>query len=279
MESGPLWQVPVTVRVSDLLRRNERVRGLWLAGSLAHGDADRLSDIDFVVAVDDHDLVEPATMLETALAREFEIVLLRHRGFERFRLLNLVTVEWERLDFSLYPAAAIAESPLRGLRPLFDKDEIGDHVEESSVPAIPPTADQVDHTLTEFARVLGLLPVVMNRGDLVGAIAGSGLLREHLVALFRYELVDKPARGALNETAQLTSEGAKVLVGLPPLAANRTSILGFSWACLAAFLETGPRVADRYGVEWPGRLVDALHAQLAREFGDEFGVHRDSVAG
>jgi predicted nucleotidyltransferase len=271
VESGVLWQDAVIGRVSALLRRIEWVRGLWLAGSLARGDADRLSDIDFVVAVDDQDLANAATMLENALAREFEIVLLRNRGFERFRLLNLVTAAWERLDLSLYPAGAIVESPLRGLRRVFDKDEIGAALlEEPALPAPPPTAEQVDYTLTEFARVLGLLPVVLHRNDLVGAIAGSGLLRELLVALLRYEQVGKPARGALNETAQLTSEAAKVLGGLPPLAADRASILQFNLACLAAFLDYGPRVADRYGVEWPARLVEALDARLNREFGDEF---------
>lgn len=275
MDSGALWQDAVIGRVSDLLRLSERVRGLWLAGSLARGDADRMSDIDFVVAVEDQELADAATMLEGALAREFEIVLLRNRGFDRFLLLNLVTAAWDRLDFSLYPVAAIADSPLRGLRRVFDKDEIGAMLEEPALSAPSPTAEQVDYTLTEFARVLGLLPVVLPREDLVGAIAGSGLLRELLVALFRYEQVGQPARGALNETTQLTSEAANVLCRLPPLAANRASILEFNWACRAAFLEHGPRVADRYGVEWPARLIEALDARLAREFGDEFVVgHR-----
>lgn len=88
--------------------------------------------------------------------------------------------------------------------------------------------------------------------------------------LLQYELVGKPARGALNLTAQLTSEGVDALVRLPALAADRASILEFHRACFAAFLEHGRRVADRYQTRWPTRLIDALHARLAREFGADF---------
>lgn len=270
METPTLWHSSVSRRVSELLATNDRVRGLWLSGSLARGDADRWSDVDFVVAVDDQPVGETAAELEVSLTREFDIVLLRSRGDDTFQLLNLVTFQWERLDFSLYAPVAIAESKLGGLHRLFDKDAIGGQLEGSPSPVRPASVEQVDFTLTEFARVLGLLPVVLARDDLVGAVSGACLLREHLAALLQYELMGQPARGALNLTIQLTNEGADALLRLPALAADRASILEFHWACLAAFLEHGPRVADRQHVRWPARLIDALRTRLTREFGAEF---------
>ena len=112
MSGTATWQAALTERVSELLREDDRVRGLWLSGSLARGDADRMSDLDFVVAVDDHPLAETANELETMLRREFDVVLLRNSGDDAFRLLNLVTFQWERMDFSLLPPSAVVASGL-----------------------------------------------------------------------------------------------------------------------------------------------------------------------
>jgi len=37
-------------RIAGPLRESDHLRGPWLSGTLARGDADRLSDIDFVAA-------------------------------------------------------------------------------------------------------------------------------------------------------------------------------------------------------------------------------------
>ncbi len=270
METPALWQSTMCRQVSELLYANDRVRGLWLSGSLARGDADRWSDVDFVVAVDDQLIGETAAELEASLTRAFDIVLLRSRGFDTFHLLNVVTLDWQRMDFSLYASVAFPDSKLRGLRRVFDKDMIGGHLEGTPSPAAPASMEQVDFTLTEFARVLGLLPVVLGRDDLVGAVSGACLLRDHLIMLLQSELVGQLARGALNLTAQLTSDGVDALLRLPALAADRASILGFHRACFVAFLEHGRRGAVGYQARWPTWLIDALHARLAHEFGDEF---------
>lgn len=270
MTSGSTWQELTSERIAELLRGSDRMRGLWLGGSLARGDADRLSDIDFVAAAGDGPLDEAAADVESVIAREFELVLTRRRGDAQFRLLNFVTYEWMRLDFSLFASAAIAGSGHRGLRRLFDKDGVGGAVEQPPAPGHPPAAREVGFALTEFARVLGLLPVVLHRGDLLGAVSGAFVLREQLVALFRYDQEDKPARGALNQTSTVSEAGAEVLLRLPAVEAERSSVLRFHQACLSAFLEYGPGVADRHQVEWPARLVEALLNRLAREFGAAF---------
>ena len=83
---------------------------------------------------------------------------------------------------------------------------------------------------------------------------------------------DGPSRGALNQTAQLSPQSVDVLLSLPPLVAERSSVIEFHRACLAAFLEHGPRIASLHQVKWPARLVEALHERLARELGAEFAT-------
>lgn len=111
---------------------------------------------------------------------------------------------------------------------------------------------------------------MLHRSDLLGAVSGAFVLREQLVTLFRDDQEDTPARGALNQTSALSTEGTEVLLRLPPVEAERSSILRFHQACLSAFLEYGPRVADRHQIQWPARLVEALLQRLARELGAEF---------
>ena len=168
MTTDALWQLDTCEQISAALSGQPSVRALWLGGSLARNQADRFSDIDLVALVADASLHEAASNIEALLFPQFTVVLFRNRGDEHYRLLNFVTDDWKRFDLSIFSNDALRRSKLRGLRTLLDKDG-------------------VNFVVSEFIRVLGLLPVVMHRADLVGAVSGSGLLREHLITLLQYE--------------------------------------------------------------------------------------------
>ena len=65
-------------RAVAVFEADERVRALWLSGSLARGDADRASDLDLLLAVRDSDHAEflakwrgwLAEITQTLIARE-----------------------------------------------------------------------------------------------------------------------------------------------------------------------------------------------------------------
>ena len=269
MTTEALWQLDTCERISKALSGLPSVRALWLGGSLARDQADRFSDIDLVALIADATLGEAISNIETLLASEFVFVLVRNRGDEQHRLLNFVTDEWKRFDLNVFTADAIGRSELRGLRKLFDKDGRDLRVGHGEPPKREVTAEQVYFVVSEFIRVLGLLPVVMHRRDFVGAVSGSGLLREHLVTLLQYEQTGQTRTGALNDTKSLTPAAASAILGLPALWAEESAIVDFNRSCLDIFIQYGPRISEQYHVEWPVGLLEAVRSRLARDLGVE----------
>jgi predicted nucleotidyltransferase len=264
-----LWQWDICEQISTALSGQPAVRALWLGGSLARDEADRFSDVDLVALVTGVTPGEAASDIETMLAAEFALVLVRNRGDEHHRLLNFVTDEWKRFDLNIFSADAIRRSNLRGLRTLFDKDGLDLPVGHGAAPKREVTAEQVHFVVSEFIRVLGLLPVVLHRRDLVGAVSGSALLREHLVTLLQYEQTSQTRTGALNDMNALTPEAASTLLELPALCAEESSIIDFNRSCWDIFIRFGPTISQQYQAEWPRRLVEAVRSRLARDLGVE----------
>jgi hypothetical protein len=203
------------------------------------------------------------------LASEFELVLVRNRGDERHRLLNFVTDDWRRFDLNVYSDDEIRRAKPSGMRILFDKDGLDLAVERGDPPKVEVTAAQVDFVVSEFIRVLGLLPVVVHRGDFVGAVSGSALLREHLITLLTYEHAGRITTGALNQAESFSPASRSALLALPALRAEKSSIVDFNRSCWEIFIQFGPRIAQLYRSEWPNSLVTAVRSRLARDLGVE----------
>jgi predicted nucleotidyltransferase len=271
MATEILWQRETCEQISAALSGLPSVRALWLGGSLARGQADGLSDIDLTVLIADETVDGAVSKIETLLAAEFVFVLVRNRGDEHHRLLNFVTDEWKRFDLNIFSPDGIRRSNLSGLRTLFDKDELDLPVGRGEPPKREVSYDQVYFVVSEFIRVLGLLPVVVHRKDFVGAFSGSALLREHLVTLLQYEQTGQIRTGALNDTKSLTPPAASAVIGLPTLSADEASILEFNRACWDVFMQFAPRISQQYDVEWPVRLVEAVRTRLARDLGVQLG--------
>lgn len=262
-----MWQFDTCEQISTALSDQPAVRALWLNGSLAWDQADRFSDIDLVVLIADAPLAGAVANIETLLAAEFELVLVRNRGDEHHWLLNFVTDDWKRFDLNIYSNDAIRRSGLSGLRILFDKDGLDLPVGHGEPAKTEVTAEQVDFVVSEFIRVLGLLPVVVHRNDLVGAVSGSGLLREHLITLLQYEVTGRIRAGALNQANSLLPAARSAILALPALRAEEASILDFNRSCWEIFRQFGPRISQRYGIAWPINLVTAVRSRLARDLG------------
>lgn len=261
----PLWQLKTCEQISRILAGNPSVRAVWLGGSLARGEADRLSDIDLVAFVAETTVDDAVSNIEKSLAVEFTFVLVRNRGDEHHRLLNFVTDDWIRFDINVFSVDGIGRSSMCGLQTVFDKDGRDLPIGHGEMPQRAASADQVYFVASEFVRVLGLLPVLIHREDLVGAISGSMLLREHLVSLLRYEQVGQTMTGALNDTKSLTPVAAAAVLALPALHADKSAIVEFNRACWDIFVQRGPAICQRYEVEWPADLVSAVRTRMMRD--------------
>jgi len=111
----------------------------------------------------------------------------------------------------------------------------------------------------EFLRVLGLLPVVLGRDELVTAATGAGLLRQMLTTLLRYRAEGDRLSGALHLSRVLPPVELAALAALPPVYAERGSVVRLHLACAAMFL---PVARELLGEAYPFALEAACWAHL-----------------
>lgn len=246
-------------RLTGLLRADERVRALWLSGSLGRGTGDAYSDLDLLAVVaDGTDLLAG---WEDRVRAVTPLVLYQTLGHS---VANHVTPEWLRFDLSVRTAGGLTGLAADRLVTLFDRDGLTGTLPATGEPVRADPA-AVTRLGREFLRVLGLLPVVLGRGEYVAGALGAGLLQQLLVRLM-LEDVEVPDRGgALHLAPLLPPDRYAALAALPPLAATRPAVLGFHLACARLFLPLGRELAARTGADWPADLETAALDHLRRE--------------
>src|SRR5690606_30329226 len=99
-------------RLLAVCRADERIRGVWLTGSLARGVADAGSDLDVVVAVRDADVAGFAEHWREWLAGIIPTVLARPLPFAPGSFFSL-TPECLRLDVVVEAVSAVPDSNIR----------------------------------------------------------------------------------------------------------------------------------------------------------------------
>ncbi|MEV6966177.1 nucleotidyltransferase domain-containing protein [Hamadaea sp. NPDC051192] len=248
-------------RLTAQLRADRRVQAAWLGGSLGRGAADQFSDVDLVVATDD-----PRAYAADwdAVADKVATVVHRQRMADATTtVVTHVTDDWLRFDVTI-----TTPDRVRGqLRPLFG---------EPAVPADePPSPDpaRVEHLIREFLRVLGLLPVVLGRGEYAVGASGSGLLRTLILQVMLEDAVLQGAEraGALRLKGILPADRLAAYNALPSIEATRTSVVSAHLACSRLFLPVARELAERTGATWPDAMEQALRKHLRRELGIEIG--------
>jgi hypothetical protein len=197
-------------------------------GSLTRGSADAYSDLDLVVEADDPDAFDAVA----AIAAATPTVLLRRMPFGA----TAITPDWLRVDLVVAPRGGDAG------------------------PQQPQPTD-VDALAEEFLRVLGLLPVVVARGEWIVASDGAWLLRSFLVRLLLAENGEAVVTGVKRLNEKLTAEQRELVERLPPIAATHEGAIAAHLAIAAAFLPRAKQLATR----WPADLEAATYAHLARE--------------
>ena len=246
------------------LEPDDRVRALWLGGSLARGVADAASDLDLVVAVTDDAFEELAATWRRWLADITPTVLAEELPFARGSFYS-VTPGFERLDVVLEAVSSLATTAVRSRSTVFDKDGLS-----AQVPAIErgpgPSAETVNRLITEYFRI-SAVETILVRDDWLLAREHLHVVGSLIYRLFVEANAPLPPMGVKQWRAKLTGPQQAVLAGLPTAARDRAE-LGMAHLDLARLFVTNAVVlAKRFGIPWPDALEAAAGAHLTRLLG------------
>ena len=145
---------------------------------------------------------------------------------------------------------------------------------EALPPALPPRAPDTRRVLqlvNEFIRVIGLLTVVVGRGEYFMAATGTGLLRDCLMKLMLEE-VGHPTGGALHPSRTLPAADMAILDSLPFPGPQRSAVIDAHFAIARAFFPRARALSARLGLAWPEPFEAATLEHLRRAFANERDV-------
>ena len=259
-------QSQLLARLVARLESDARVEGAWLVGSLARGLGDRFSDLDLHAAVDEGLLREVVEEWPARAPSVVDIAFARPVYSTRTSTtFTHVTPDYVRFDVTFITTRKALMSAGRGI-PLLNSSPIHPPMAEpDDEPSI--SSDRISKVSEEFLRVLGLLPVVIGRGEYLVAASGAALLRSMLMDLFREVAPPGYRGGAMRAEKTLSSAQLEILQGLPPLLWTRDAAIDLNMACARHFLPTARRAHDNLGLAWPQAFEDAVRHHLYRELG------------
>lgn len=255
-------------RIAEVLRGDGRVRAAWLSGSLGRGAGDEFSDVDIVIAVDEGDRQSLVAGWDEIAASIAPIVLTQRFDGGSITVFNHVTAGWLRFDVSVATPADMSRRTATTLRVLFDDADLTARLRPAGDPLLP-SGPRVAALTNEFMRVLGLLPVVIGRGEHVVGASGAGLLRTLVIQLMVEDVAVEDRGGALRLRGLLPDDRLAAIEALPAIEATRESVIAVHLACAQLFLPLARDLATRTGVSWPDALDTAMREHIYRELGIE----------
>lgn len=248
------------VRARRVLEGDQRVRAMWLGGSLARGSADAASDLDVLVAVADDGHESFTSSWRTWLADITPTVLAEELPFAKGSFYS-VTPAFERFDVVVELVSTLPTTFFGTRTVVFDRD--GLTVRLPGVDSAPgPSAEAVTALVTEYFRVSAVETIVV-RDDWL-------LAREHLhvVASLIYRLFVEanaplPAMGVKQWSAKLTPPQRAAMASLPTTATTIEELRAAHLAMAALFVTNAEALIGVLGATWPEELERAAAAHLA----------------
>ncbi len=224
-------------RASAMLRPDDRVRVLWLTGSLAAGTADAQSDVDLRAAVPAEAFATIERWWPDLVDRVAPTVWKRRwSGPPDEAILGAITTDYLRFDLVVQSVADTQPRRLEPARVLFDKDGIADRFPLTTAPPPDPFA-RLPFVVEEFIRLLGMLPIVVERDDVPMGMEGQMGVHSLLISLLLLENgIDRAATGKRHVVSFLTAEQRDVLARAPSLDPSMDSIVQGRLAYARLFL-------------------------------------------
>ena len=247
---------PLLDRAAEVLHADERVRAMWVGGSIARGDADAASDLDLLVAVADDAHEAFAAAWQDWLAEIAPTVIAKPLWFAPGSLYS-VTATGERLDVVVEKAGAIPTTPFRTRTPVFDRDGLHDQVPTAPVAGGPDPA-KIAGLVEELFRDYVMSDILFVRDDPLLGLEAIHHLRTLLYQLFTEANAPLPMMGVKRWSDRLTDEQRRVLEALPT--GTIDTVRDDHEAVAVAFVRHARPICERLGVPWP----DELHAAVVR---------------
>jgi hypothetical protein len=251
-------------RAAQVLVADQRVRGMWLGGSLARDTADAASDLDVFVAVADEHLDAFAGGWRDLLASITPTVLAEEQWFARGSFWS-ITPGYERFDVVVEPVSKLPESLFPARVVVFDHDDLTARLPDERLRG--PAAATVAKLVQDFFHFSAMGEVLSVREDWLLAAEHLHLLRDLLYKLDVEANQPQPPMGLKRWTDKLTPEQAEVLRAVPTSAGSRDELIAAHLQVSQAFLGTARPLARSLGVEWPDELEAAARAHLREVFG------------
>jgi hypothetical protein len=263
--------------------RDDRIRAMWLSGSVGRGVADAGSDLDIVVAIAPDSVAAFAADWRAWLATITPTVLARPLPRLPGSFYS-VTTECLRLDVVAEEAgAADAESLARRLLVL-DKDgaasdssrgagtarsaETGHLAEKALQSESGPDPVRLADLTAEFFRQMTIFPAaVVARGDWLLGVVGVQGAQLLLYELFVEANQPLPSMGVKQWSAKLTPGQRDICAALPAPAATSDSVLAAMCATAAAYRAAASQILAANDVAWPAEFDRAVLRFWADELG------------
>lgn len=249
--------------LQQTLAADPRIQAAWLAGSFGRGNADRYSDIDLHLLVDNaSDFCAGARAWLEALRP-----LVLYKVIFDGQMINALTDAGLRIDLWLH-----ANAPMHALDPVSHRvliDRTG--VLRLETPSSsPPDPAQVAATMLaqieEFWRCIALLPTVIGRRELLVAFTGLNvelaIATELLLAGYgrTRERGVKVLNSYLGDERRAELEAALQLQGL-----HAESLVMAHMALAGVIRAQGPLLAAQHNFTYPQELEDAVLRYVASE--------------
>lgn len=239
---------------------DDRVRTLWLSGSLARGAADAASDLDLLIAVRDADLEAFAKSWREFLARITPTLIARPLPFLPGSFYSVAPGR-ERIDLVVEPVSRLAQSFFRTRLVVIDKDDLDAQV-PAAAPGAGPSPERLGFLVEEFFRDYGMFDVGATRSDLLLGNEATHFLRGLLYQLFCEANAPLPATGVKQWSAKLSAAQREVLEALPTGGRSWEEIVGAHEAVARAFVAHARPILEAHGVPWPSELEHATRNHL-----------------
>jgi hypothetical protein len=239
-------------KLQSALEATPSIKAAWLTGSFGRGNADRYSDIDLNLWLDDAEVDDFRKGTQAWLNQLRPLVLFNWMFNDR--MANCMTVDGLRLDLWLHTGDAPVLDESR-VKVLLDR---GNALRYGAT-TLPANADATKNRLLqqirEFWRCIALTPVITGRDERLVGMFGLGIemtiLTDVLISGYGIERDSgvKRLNPFLPDELRLEIEEALALEGL-----TKNSLVRCHLALARIMQEEGRQIADRHSFEYPVEL-------------------------
>ena len=245
------------------LEGDDRVRAVWLSGSLARGSADAASDLDLILAVADDGFDEFVDGWSRWLQKVAPMLIAKEIPGSRL-IAYAMTEDFCRIDVVIEAVGHLPESPHRRRTVVLDRDDLDADVPPARV-GPGPNAERITAIITEFWRQQAIFPMMLDvRRDLLSALLGVQQAWQMLYDVFVESNQPLPPTGVKLVSAKLNSEQLAIMLRLPPAGADRELLVAADAAIRAAMDTAGRAAAVRVGADYPEHLAEVVNLELER---------------